>query len=256
MLIDTHCHLTDGRFKEDVAQMIAQARKNGVEKIIVPATDLKDSYRVVKLIAKQENVYGLLGIYPGNAEKIFNLEDTIFKLKGLIANNQKIVGIGEIGLDSYWNERDLEKQKDVFRAQLELALELDKSVAVHSRGAEVEIREVFESMEKLPKGQFHCFGESEEFLRYLLEKGFYVSFCGNVTYKSADNLRGLAKIVPESRLLLETDAPYLPPAGKRGERNTPANVRITAEFLANLRGVRLEELERQTTKNAHELYQL
>lgn len=252
-MIDTHAHLTDGRIAKDVEEIIKEAKSLGIGKIIVPATDMKDSRKVGTLVEKHRDVFGLVGIYPGFEGDENDLNLALEELKTLVGKDQ-IVGIGEIGMDSYWNERQLEKEVMVFRSQLELASELNKPVAIHSRGSEKEIGVVLEAMEKLPHGQFHCFGESPEFLEYVLNKGFYVSFCGNVTYKSAHNLRELAVRVPLDRLLLETDSPYLPPEPLRGERNTPINVKITAEFLAELRGESFDQLVKITTKNAKDLF--
>lgn len=253
MMIDTHCHLTDKRFKDDLGGVVDEAKEKGVTQFIVPATDLKDSQKVVALTKKYSELFGLVGVYPGNAEKISDTEEMVERLRILLSKG-KIAGIGEIGLDCYWNKRDIEKQKEVFKAQLELAIELDLPVVIHSRSSGDEIKAVFSEMDVLPRGQFHCFGESVEFLNYVLSKGFYVSFCGNITYSSANDLRELAKVVPLERLLLETDSPYLPPRELRGSRNTPANVKMTAEFLAELKGVSFEELELATTRNAKELF--
>lgn len=252
-MIDTHAHLTDPKFI-DVTDVIKRASEVGVDKIIVPATDAKDMFLVKELTVKYENVYGLVGIYPGNVEEVGDLEATLKQIEELVSKNEKIVGIGEIGLDCYWNDRDIEKQKVLFKAQLELAIKLRVPVAIHSRKAEREIKEVFEEMKALPKGQFHCFGESRDFLSYILDKDYYVSFCGNITYKSADNLRRLVKLVPLERLLLETDSPYLAPEGQRGRPNEPANVRIIGEYIASLRDVSLETLINQTTANAKCLF--
>ncbi|OGD78508.1 hypothetical protein A2368_02570 [Candidatus Collierbacteria bacterium RIFOXYB1_FULL_49_13] len=253
MIVDTHCHLTDGKFGTEVTEVVERAKTNGVEKIIVPASRPRDWERIVELTQKHVGVYGMLGVHPEEVDKISDLRFLISELRGKL-RQEKIVGIGEIGMDGYWNRKNLVKQVEVFGAQMQLAVDLEVPVAIHSRNSGTEIRQVMESMEKLPRGQFHCFGESEEFLEYVLGKGFYVSFCGNVTYKSADSLRELVKKVPLKSLLLETDSPYLSPEGKRGTRNEPENVRIIGEFIANLLGIQSEELFEITSRNARELY--
>ena len=246
-MIDTHCHLTDKRLG-NVDEVINRAKAAGVEKIIVPASGPKDFFLIEQLTKQCKDVYGLIGVHPGNAEEKIDLGMIEEKITG------KILGIGEIGLDCYWNRRDLERQSEVFRMQMELAVKLKKPVAVHCRKAEIKMREVLENMEELPRGQFHCFGESSEFLDYVLSRGFYVSFCCNVTYKNANNLRELLRKVPLDRLLLETDSPYLPPADKRGTVNEPKNVKILAEFEASLLKVPVDTLTLQTTNNALCLY--
>lgn len=265
MLTDTHCHLTSGKFGNDREEVMGAAREAGVTRIICPAENLEDAKRIVELAKKEEGIWGLAGYYPGQAKldqsgkwKIESRK-LIEGLKEFIKENKKlIVGIGEIGLDQYWLGRQAEVEREMFREQLELGVEMGLPVVVHNRGAEEEIRQVMESFgraqDKGLRGQFHCWSGSDEFLDWVLERDFYVGFCGNVTYPKNEKLREQARRVPRERLLLETDSPYLPPQGKRGERNTPTNVRITAEFLANLRGVSLQELAELTSSNARELF--
>lgn len=174
----------------------------------------------------------------------------------LLENNKKIVGIGEIGLDETPLRTNPELETTVFETQLKYALENNYPVVIHTRNTELEMWEVFKRYDKLPKGHMHCFSGSVAWLEYVLTRGLYVGFDGNITYKNAENLRELAKRVPIERLLLETDSPYLPPTGRRGERNEPGNVRITAEFLANLRGEPIETLVEITSRNARALYNL
>lgn len=252
-MIDTHCHLSDRKFVDDLDEVIKRAVDSGVSRMIAPATDLKDSKRIIEMIKTRESVYGLVGVYPGNAEKIKDLKGMVEDLKRMI-REEKVVGIGEIGMDGYWNKRSIGVQKEVFKAQIELAVETSMPIVVHSRDAGEEIRSVFEEIEKLPSGQFHCYGEDQEFMEYVLNRGFFVSFCGNVTYKSNKHLRELVRKVPLDKLLLETDSPYLAPEGERGSRNEPKNVKITASFLADLHGTTLEEIEAITEKNTNMLF--
>ncbi len=226
--------------------VIERARLAGVERIIVPSSDLKDSEKIVQLIKDRNNVWGAVGIHPEGVDK-FNVLD-INKL-GKMAKDKKIVAIGEIGLDKYYNDKNLEKQIEVFTRQLDLAVELDKPVIIHNRLAFREIREIFDTM-ALPRGVMHCFSGDGEWLDYVVAKGFYVSFAGNVTYKSAGNLREALKKVPPDRLLLETDAPYLPPEGRRGTTNEPENVKITAQVVAEELKMSFESLADLSTKNA------
>jgi len=168
------------------------------------------------------------------------------------------VGIGEIGLDFHYDREKRGKtlQLEIFKGQLDLAVKLKLPVAVHMRDAEEEMRGILKTSSSLPAGQFHCWSGSDELLGLVLEKGFYVSFCGNITYKSADLLREQAKKVPLDRLLLETDSPYLAPGERRGSLNEPANVKIIAEYIADLLGVSSETLINQTTANTQCLYLL
>ena len=253
MFVDTHAHLSDPRFAADVDKVIESASASGVERIINPVSDLHDAKRMAKLIARYPNVYGLVGLYPGASENKSWREDLV-QLENMLVHNNKILGIGEIGLDVYWMRRNPKLEMEIFAEQLRMAARLELPVVIHNRGCEKEIREVLAQLEGVPHGQFHCFSGDRAWLDYVLALGFYVGFDGNITYPSNKSLRELSTYVPADRLLLETDSPYLPPEGKRGERNEPGNVRITAQKLADLRGVTLKELGEQTTENAKRLF--
>lgn len=252
-MIDTHAHLTDARYEGDVSEVIKRSIESGVKAIVNPSTTLADAMRVDRLCREYPQVYGLIGLYPGEAkEESWQRElEVMWKL---LNNNKKLVGIGEIGLDVAPLKINPKLEYEVFETQLKYALNNDYPVVIHTRNTEREMWDVFKRYDQLPRGHMHCFSGSVEWLEYVLERGFYIGFDGNVTYKSAENLRELAKRVPIERLLLETDSPYLPPEGKRGTRNESANVRITAEFLAKLRGETMEELVVATTQNAKELF--
>lgn len=254
-MIDSHCHLTDPKFGDELNGVMERARAAGVKEIIVPASGRKDWERIEELINKYDGVYGCLGVHPEEADGVERGEELREELREAV-KKARMVGIGEIGMDGYWNKRNLFKQAGVFKVQMELAAEINLPVVIHSRGAGEEIKTVMERLKELPRGQFHCFGEDEEFLKYVLDRGYYVSFAGNVTYKNAERLRELAKRVPRERLLLETDAPYLAPESKRGSRNEPVNVRIIGEFLADYLGIAAEELFWQTERNTRELFKL
>ncbi|MBI2326168.1 TatD family hydrolase [Candidatus Collierbacteria bacterium] len=257
MLIDTHCHLTDERLVGQIDEVLGRARAAGVIKIISPSTSLEDARKVVEIAGKYDEVFGLVGVHPEKISELRITNDELWaEIERMVVGNKKIVGIGEIGLDFHYDveKKSKDRQIAVFQEQLELAVELGLPVAIHMREAEAEMIEVLGSMKKLPAGQFHCWAGSEELLKKVIELSFYVSFCGNITFKSADNLRRLIKIVPPDRLLFETDSPYLSPEPRRGSQNEPANVTILAEYIANLLGSPIETLINQTTANAKCLY--
>lgn len=266
MLIDTHCHLTDKKLVNQVDEVISRAHEAGVERMIVPAVGLLDGKKATGLAEKYESVWAMVGIHPevlaGETIPEYRDEwlaaggDWMNRVRELARSSDRVVGIGEIGLDFFYDKekRSQEIQMRIFQEQLELATELALPVAIHMRAAEAEMRQLLDQMEKLPKGQFHCWAGSEEFLDKVLAKGFYVSFCGNITYKSAGKLRELIKKVPLDRLLLETDSPYLAPEGRRGSVNEPSNVKILAEYIAELLEVPFSTLINQTTRNAQCLY--
>jgi len=252
MLVDTHCHLTDKKLRKNIEDVVNRASEVGVEKIIAPGTNLGDTREAIRLADEFKSIYALVGVHPEHVKDVFDIEE----LRKLAESSNKVVGIGEIGLDFFYDKEKATKtsQVDLFKAQLKLALELGLPAMIHCREAEKEIVDVFESMDKLPKGQFHCWSADSEFLEYVLKKGFYVSFCGNVTYKNNEMLKSLLKEVPIDKLLLETDSPYLSPEPLRGKLNEPKNVKITAEFMAKTLGLSFETLINQTTKNSLCLY--
>lgn len=249
MLIDSHAHLIDDKF-EDVDSVISRAFEAGVKKIITPTTKIDDFEKALGLSSRYENVYTLLGVHPENLGNI-NVEEI-----STLSKRQRVVGIGEIGMDFYYDKekKTKDQQMKMFKDQLNLALELDLPVAIHCREATEETKEVLLSLPRLPSGQFHCFAGDGVFLDWVLENNFYVSFAGNVTFKNATNLRELMCRVPLDRLLLETDSPYLSPEPIRGGVNEPKNVKIIAELVANVRGISYEELAKKTSENAICLY--
>ncbi|MBU1070917.1 TatD family hydrolase [Patescibacteria group bacterium] len=256
MLIDTHCHLTDKRFDGDIEGVLERAGAVGVEKIIAPSTSLGDAKQAVKIADKFKGVYCLVGVHPEHVDETVD----IARLRDVVESSRKVVGVGEIGLDFHYDKEKKTKNKQIelFEKQLELAVELGLPVAIHAREAEEEMREVFEKLKErnLQGGVFHCWGGNRDFLEYVLDKGFYVSFCGNITYKNNEKLRDLLKLVPLERLLLETDSPYLSPEPLRGELNEPKNVKITAKFIASTLGLDVNTLINQTTKNSLCLFSL
>lgn len=255
-MIDTHCHLTDPKII-DVKRVIKEARAVGVEMMFLQPTDIEDSKKVVAL-AEQEKLFAMVGVQPEFMNTVTNVDQMISEMKEIIGKSDRVIGVGEIGLDFSWDkERKTKgKQVEIFSAQMELAARLKLPVVIHMRDAEEEMLAVMTKMTKLPRGEFHCFAGSESFLQYILEKGFYVGVAGNVTFKSAHELRRILALVPLTRLLLETDAPYLAPEPVRGTVNTPANVKIIAKFVAAELSIEPLKLIEQTGKNALCLYSL
>lgn len=256
MLIDTHCHLTDEKIT-DVKKTIEEARDAGVEMMFVQPTDIEDSKRVVA-VAEQEGLYAVVGVQPEFLDTVADVETMIYEMEEIIGKSKRVIGVGEIGLDFYWDKekKTKEKQIKVITAQMELAVRLKLPVVIHMRDAEEEMTEILNKLDKIPRGEFHCFAGSEEFLKFILEKGFYVGVAGNITFKSAHELRRILHLVPLNRLLLETDAPYLSPEPVRGTVNTPRNVKIIAKFVADELGLDAQKFIDQTGKNALCLYSL
>ena len=248
-LIDTHAHLDLPQFERDRARVVARAREAGIGMITV-GIDLESSRRAVRL-AKGYKIYAAVGVHPHEAERYRgSLERTLKELEEL-ARAERVVALGEIGLDYYRNLSPREAQVEVFRAQLRLAERLDLPVVVHDREADEDILAILREAD-VP-GVVHSFSSTLEVAEELIELGFYLGFSGPVTFPRAPQREVVTQVQME-RILVETDAPYLTPVPYRGRRNEPAYVRHVARAIAALRGLPEEEVARQTTENAGRLF--
>ena len=254
MSIDTHAHIDMEQFDGDREEVVQRARDNGVQYIVNIGCDIESSHRSVELTERYEFIYASAGIHPHDVKSINGT--TYDQLRGLLAH-PKVIALGETGLDFYKNYSPRDLQLTHFRKQVELARELGKPLIIHSRDAKdetIEILSKFCNKGGGPSGIFHCFSGDQEMADRALELGFYISFSGSVTFKNADKLREVAKTIPADRLFAETDCPFLAPAPMRGKRNEPAFVNHTAAKLAEIRGVKLDDLERTTKLNFFELF--
>ncbi len=250
-LIDTHAHTGFDRFDEDRADVYRRAREAGVQTIIEVGVGLEGSRKAVELAASEPLLRAAVGIHPSEANHLERDWDAFEQL----VRTHDVTAIGECGLDYYWNEAPKDLQKKAFRRQIHLARQMALPFIVHCRDAEADLIEVLRA-QGYPRGVVHCFGGTAAQAQELLDLGMRISFCGNVTYKKNAQLQEAAKAVPLERLFLETDAPFLPPQAKRGKRNEPAYVALTAEFLAELKGVSLDELAERTTANARRFFDI
>lgn len=252
-MIDIHCHLVDSKYRDlGTQEIIDESHKAGVE-MIVNGTGLMECKSSLEAAEKNDGVWVCVGVaYEPGYE---NLEKTKNELR-LLCKHPKVVGVGEAGLNFYsgMSEGLKKYQLELFQIHLELAVEHNLPIQIHNREADDEIKRM---VEKYPvKTLLHCFSGSGEFMKQMAEMGCYFSFGGMITYKKNEALREVVKLVPEERLLIETDAPYLPPEPLRGTINTPVNVKIVAERMAEIRGISVAELERLTTQNARRLFNL
>ena len=251
-MIDTHTHINCiDDFSID--EILKNASDNGVEKLIVPSAYASDIDIVAKLASKYENVYGLLGVHPSEVKDW--TDDLIDKIKEC-AKSPKIVGIGEIGLDYYWDKSFNDLQKEVFIKQINLANELNFPISVHDREAHKDSFDILTEFNKNSIVIMHCFSGSVEFMHECVKQGWYIAIGGVVTFKNAIKMKEVAKEVPLDKLLIETDAPYLTPVPYRGKTNQPAYVKYVAEEIANLRNTSFEEINEQTTKNAKLVFKI
>jgi TatD DNase family protein len=253
MLVDSHAHLQWNRFDNDRDAVIKRAVKAGVETIVAIGFDLEGSRKGVKLANNYPNIYATAGIHPHNAEH-FN-EHVLKELKRM-AEDPRVVAIGEIGLDYYRNLSPKQAQQNAFKAQLLLAEELQMPVVIHDREAHKDILTTLSEFRNRLRGVTHCFSGSQEMAAQCIDLGFYVSFAGTVTYPNARKLQEIAAWIDPEKILVETDCPWLAPQKMRGRRNEPAFLTYTAATLADLKGIKLEEIALASTKNAHDLFAL
>lgn len=259
-LVDTHCHLDADRFEDEpVAALLSRAHKAGVERVVTIATDLESSRRAVRLATFNRGVWATVGVDPNDLENW--TADVPAMLEGFAAA-PRVVAIGEIGLDYHWMRSPRETQIKAFEAQLVLAERLGLPVVIHSRDADLDMESILRTWSAShppvdrPLGVMHCYGGDAFLAERLVEAGFLISLCGTVTFKN--NLEGqeVARRVPDSALVLETDAPFLAPHPFRGTPNEPAHVRIIAERVAEIRQTSLEAVAAFTSANAERLFGL
>jgi len=252
MFIDTHAHLFYPNFNGEVDQIIERAVAAGVEYIIVPATDLASSAQAIQLAEKYPKIYATIGVHPHDTKE-WN-DDIIQKLEDL-AKHEKVVAIGEIGLDYFYDFSPKEIQKKAFEAQIELALKLNLPIIVHNRDSNDDLMNYARKYKDSGlKAQFHCFAGSIENARELIEMHHFISFPGNITFKKMDNLRKILSRVAVENLLLETDSPFMTPVPHRGKRNEPSYIHFIAEQVAKTHELTVNDVARTTTYNAFKLF--
>ena len=254
MLIDTHSHIDMENFETRFDEVIQKAKDYGVEKIVIPGVEPKGFERIACLCEKYQNVYGAVGVHP---EEVNSFDEEAQELMKQYLKSPKIIAVGEIGLDYYWDKSQVELQKEIFEKQILIAKETGKPVLVHDREAHLDSFEILKKTKANEVGVvMHCFSGSPEFAMECVRKGFYIALGGVVTFKNAKKVKEVAKIVPLDRLLLETDAPYMAPVPFRGKENEPAYVKLVAEEIAQLRGISFDEVAEATTANAKKLLNL
>lgn len=252
-MIDTHSHINTIKGLS-IDEILEEAKNNGVEKIILPSAELSDIDEVFKISEKYENVYGLLGLHPSEVKDWSEALEN--KIKEYCKQSKKIVGIGEIGLDYYWDKSFNELQKEIFIKQIKLANELNLPISIHDREAHKDTFDILKEHNKNSTVIMHCFSGSVEFMKECIKEGFYIAIGGVVTFKNAVKVKEVAKGVPPEKLLLETDAPYLTPVPYRGKENHPAYVKYVAEEIAKLREISFEEIDKITTENAKRIFNI
>lgn len=248
-LIDTHSHIN--MIEElPIEEVIKNAIENNVRKIIVPAAYPSDIDIVYELSQKYDEIYCYLGVHPSEAR---DWDDSLIEKIKNYAKSNKVVGIGEIGLDYYWDKSFNDIQKEVFIKQIKLANELNLPINIHDREAHKDCFDIIKEHNKNSKVIMHCFSGSKEFAQECVKEGWFIALGGVVTFKNAIKMKEVATSIPLDKLLLETDAPYLTPVPFRGKENQPAYTKFVAEEIAKLREISIEEITEITTQNAIEV---
>lgn len=256
-LFDNHSHYDDVKFNEDRDEIITAVYNSGVTKCISAGYSLESSKRAIELSNKYDFIYAICGISPNDIPYVSekNYEDTSLFFEQLkeieeLAKNKKVVAIGEIGLDYYWNTENKDIQKFVFIEQIKLANKLKLPIVIHSRDAIYDTLDILKNVQQVSKpGIFHCCQLNVDLVREALKLGFYISFAGPVTFKNSKNAKEIVNMVPLDKILIETDSPYLSPEPVRGTRNDSRNVKFILEKIAEFRNEEVEKLAKQVYKN-------
>lgn len=257
MIFDTHAHYDDEAFDEDREVVLSSLNEKGVSTVVNICAGPASLKRILELTEKYSFVYGAAGIHPDHAGE---LTEEMFAEIARLADEEKIVAIGEIGLDYYWDTAPHEVQRKWFLRQLDLAIEKDLPVVIHSREATQEtltiMREAYKQSDGKLQGVIHCFSGSAEIAKEYTDMGFYIGVGGVVTFKNGKKLKEVVEALPLDKLVIETDCPYLAPVPYRGKRNDSTLLKLVIEEIANLRGMTAEEVEQLTEENARRLYRL
>jgi TatD DNase family protein len=252
MFIDTHTHLFLKNFDEDRDQVIKNALDAGVKYMLVPATDIETAKQAIALAEKYESVYVAVGVHPHDTKEWDDI--WIDELREL-AKHEKVVAIGEIGLDYFYDFSPKDKQHQAFEKQIELAIEMGLPIIIHNRDSNDDIMDFARKYKDTSlKAQYHCFAGTVDNVRELVEMGHYISFTGNITFKNADSIREVLSKVSVENILLETDSPFLTPVPYRGKRNEPKHIPLITEVVAETHHLRVEDVARTTSWNAYKLF--
>lgn len=252
MLFDTHVHLNVSHFDKDRKEVLARAKEAGVEYMLIVGFDHETIPKAIQMAENYDYIYAAVGWHPVDA---IDMTDRELEWLEELSAHPKVVALGEMGLDYHWDKSPKEVQKDVFRKQIRLAKKVNLPIIIHNREATEDIIHVLQEEEAEEVGGImHCYNDSVNYVDACLDMNFYISLGGPVTFKNATLPKEVAKYVPEDRLLIETDCPFLAPHPNRGKRNEPSYVILVAEKIAALRNETIETISRQTTENALRLF--
>ena len=250
-MIDSHCHLDHEPLVGNIKEVLSRCKKEGINKVLTISTTLSGFPKILEIVDKDEMIFGTFGIHPHETDTDQLSKDEIIKK---IKSNDKIIGVGETGLDFYYNNSDKDKQIESFKNHIDAALDLDIPLIVHSRNAELETYEILKNSHNSLKILMHCFTGSLPFAIKLMEFNTYFSASGIITFKNSTDLQNTFKELPLERLLIETDSPFLAPEPMRGKKNEPSFVRFTLKKLSELKDIDTQELDKITTDNFNRLF--
>ena len=250
-MIDSHCHLDHEPLVDNIKEVLSRCKKEGINKVLTISTTLSGFPKILEIVDKDEMIFGTFGIHPHETDTDQLSKDEI---KKKIKSNDKIIGVGETGLDFYYNNSDKDKQIESFKNHINAALDLDIPLIVHSRNAELETYEILKNSHNSLKILMHCFTGSLSFAIKLMEFNTYFSASGIITFKNSTDLQNTFKELPLERLLIETDSPFLAPEPMRGKKNEPSFVRFTLKKLSELKSIDTQELDKITTDNFNRLF--
>ena len=253
---DSHAHYDDEKFDEDRKEVISKIYEEGVTRVISAGYSIESSKKAIQLAKKNEFIYATCGVSPNDIPSSASEWKNQYKMLEKLIKNDKVVAVGEIGLDYYWNKENKELQKQWFEMQINLANKLNLPIVIHSRDAFLDTIYILEKNEVKQKGVFHCCQLNQELVKGALKLGFFVSFAGPITYKSSKNVDTIIKMVPTDKILIETDSPYLPPEPLRGTRNNSINVKLIAQKIAQIKNISLEEIAKVTYENAKNVFRI
>ena len=263
-LFDSHAHYNDEKFDEDREELINKIYESGITRLINAGYSLESSKYALKIAKEYDWIYTISGISPNdipeNNEKLIQelneLEQFIINEKSSRDNANKIVGIGEIGLDYYWNKENKDLQIQAFIKQIEMANRLELPIVIHTREAVMDTLEILKKHKVNNYGVFHCCPLNRELVKEGLKLGFYISFAGPITFKNSKNANEIIQMVPLDKILIETDSPYLSPEPNRGKRNDSRNVKYTAQKIADVKNVSIDEIAKITYENANKIFKI
>ena len=254
MIFDTHAHYDDERFDEDREELLLSLKDKGIGTVVNVGASVASTKKTFEIVKEHDFMYGAVGIHPEDVER---LDESHMEWLKSLAADEKIVAIGEIGLDYYYDEPERDVQKKWFARQLDLAYELDMPIIIHSRDAAQDTLDIMKA-EKAGEigGVIHCFSYGTEMAREYLNMGFYLGIGGVVTFNNGRKLKEVVEYMPLDRIVLETDCPYLSPVPNRGKRNSSLNLPYVAEAISQIKGISPEEVIKITNQNARNLYRL